>query len=280
MQNNNRRCGGWVSKLVAISLAVIYLITVSLVHNSPYIWLSLILVLMLCLTSFAYTRDKPLIRWNSRNNSQTNNQNEQEPEMTEVPAAIWMSDVPPTYSNVIAANNNNNNNTQSPPVTPPPSYGSALVMFPWLANGQQSPDVSRLIENARFRSVSRQVSEISGNFNCNSSISRQTSRIDSISAAVCADSLTRQATLKLEDISTVRQLSAISRQISHATVLSRQISLQENKQQQEQKEKDENCIVIAVDSQQSEITPDKLEEDSKKDGKLELTETNDNEKVV
>ncbi|XP_073995961.1 uncharacterized protein isoform X2 [Rhodnius prolixus] len=210
---------------MAILIATAYIVTVSMVHNSPYVWLSLILVLMLCFTMFAYTKSPPIIRWSRSNvQSTTTNQNN-EPEMTEVPAAIWMTDIPPSYSYVMETN---------APVTPPPSYGSAILMFPWIAREQQSPDVSRLIENSRFRSVSRQVSETSGIYN--GAFSRQTSRTDALSTDHCHGTLSRQ-TSRQDGFSTVRPLSAISRQISQVTIMSRQISMQECKQNQQPKTK-------------------------------------------
>uniref|UniRef100_A0A146LXI5 Uncharacterized protein n=1 Tax=Lygus hesperus TaxID=30085 RepID=A0A146LXI5_LYGHE len=148
----------WWSKLLALVVIVCYFVAVVMIHDQPYLWLTLTFAVILCLTTLACSRDDPIIAFRRGGPSPRASISEER----ERPLEIWVTDVPPTYSFVMAN------------ATPPPSYGSAIFKFPAVAaaaaekleksegltNTSSTPMLRRVLDPSRFRSVSRQVSEI------------------------------------------------------------------------------------------------------------------------
>ncbi|BES88655.1 Hypothetical protein NTJ_01462 [Nesidiocoris tenuis] len=149
----------WWSKLLALVVIICYFVAVMMTHDQPYLWLTLTLAVLLCLTTLACSRDDPIIAFRrggpTPRSSIADDQRQQ-------PLEIWVTDVPPSYSFVMGN------------ATPPPSYGSAIFKFPALAAAAEkleksegmnntstgTPMLRRVLDPSRFRSISRQVSEI------------------------------------------------------------------------------------------------------------------------
>ncbi|KAF6214275.1 hypothetical protein GE061_009015 [Apolygus lucorum] len=148
----------WWSKLLALVVILCYFVAVVMIHDQPYLWLTLTFAVILCLTTLACSRDDPIIAFRRGGPTPRASISEER----EHPLEIWVTDVPPTYSFIMAN------------ATPPPSYGSAIFKFPAVAaaaaekleksegltNASSTPMLRRVLDPSRFRSVSRQVSEI------------------------------------------------------------------------------------------------------------------------
>ncbi|CAH1389543.1 unnamed protein product [Nezara viridula] len=117
----------WCHKIAALTIICSYFILLIFIHDTTYIWATLALVFVLFVTTFSCaSNDTPFLLQlrGSRLTGITNRtiaqeRNEEEQEQTET--RIWMTDIPPSYSFVMA---------DITPPTPPPSYGSAILMFP------------------------------------------------------------------------------------------------------------------------------------------------------
>lgn len=126
MQHNWYRTS-WCHKIAALTIICSYFILLIFIHDTTYIWATLALVFVLFVTTFSCaSNDTPFLLQlrGSRLTGITNRtiaqeRNEEEQEQTET--RIWMTDIPPSYSFVMA---------DITPPTPPPSYGSAILMFP------------------------------------------------------------------------------------------------------------------------------------------------------
>ncbi|XP_014248805.1 uncharacterized protein LOC106666252 isoform X2 [Cimex lectularius] len=157
----NRTLITWFPKLAGLLIATIYFVAITLVHDSPYVWLSLTLVVILCLTTFACRSDKPILRFSRPRESNAQEDVPQTPQ-------IWTTDVPPSYSFIME------NQSIAPsvllsqpgsPGTPPPTYGS-VFKFPAPNQIIKTKETSitsplmlrQVLGKNLFLSVSRQVS--------------------------------------------------------------------------------------------------------------------------
>ncbi|XP_014275920.1 uncharacterized protein [Halyomorpha halys] len=126
MQHNWYRTS-WCHKIAALTIICSYFILLIFIHDTTYIWATLALVFVLFVTTFSCASNNTPFLLQLRgsrltgitNRTIAEESNEEEQEQTET--RIWMTDIPPSYSFVMA---------DITPPTPPPSYGSAILMFP------------------------------------------------------------------------------------------------------------------------------------------------------